>query len=205
MLLNIHPDNPQPNKIAEAVKVLNKGGLIIYPTDTIYAIGASSKSSRALENLARFKKVKLEKANFSFVFKDLSHLSEYTRQFDTSIYKLLKKTLPGPYTYILEANNSIGKIFRNKKRSIGIRIPDNNIVQELVNELGHPMISTSLHLEDEILEYPTDPELIYEEYMNQVNAVINGGYGGNIASTIIDLTSGIPEVIRNGKGQYFSD
>ena len=151
--VKIHPDNPQMLKIEEAAKILEKGGLVVFPTDTIYAIGASSKSSKGLDALAKFKGLKLEKSKFSFLFYDLSHLSEYTKNFDTHIYKLLKRNLPGPYTFVMEANSTIRKIFKSKKKEIGIRVPDNNIPRELVKALGHPIAATSLHHEDEIIEY----------------------------------------------------
>lgn len=200
--VKIHPDNPQQHKIDEAVKVLEKGGLVIYPTDTIYAIGASVKSPRALDALAKFANIKLNKANFSFAFYDLSHINEYTKQFDTSTFKMLKRNLPGPYTFIMEANNSVGRIFKNKKKTLGVRVPDNNIIRQLVRTLGHPIAATSLHSEDVILEYPTDAELIYEDYKHIANCVIDGGAGGNIASTVVDLTSDEPELIRAGKGEF---
>ena len=200
--VKIHPDNPQQHKIDEAVKVLEKGGLVIYPTDTIYAIGASVKSPRALDALAKFANIKLNKANFSFAFYDLSHLTEYTKQYDTATFKMLKRNLPGPYTFIMEANHSVGKIFKNKKKTVGIRVPNNNIIRQLVKTLGHPIVATSLHSEDVILEYPTDAELIYEDYKHIANCVIDGGAGGNIASTVVDLTKGEPELIRAGKGEF---
>ncbi len=200
--VKIHPENPQQHKIDEAVNVLEKGGLVIFPTDTIYAIGASVNSPRALDALAKFKNIKLNKANFSFAFYDLSQISQYTKQFDTATFKLLKRNLPGAYTFILEANNNVGKIFKNKKRSVGIRVPANNIIRNLVKTLEHPIAATSLHHEDKILEYPTDAELIYEEYKNRVDCVIDGGAGGNIASTVVDLTSGVPELMREGVGTF---
>lgn len=200
--VKIHPDNPQMVKIEEAAKIMEKGGLVVFPTDTIYAIGASSKSSKGLDALAKFKGVKLEKSKFSFLFFDLSHLSEYTKNFDTHVYKLLKRNLPGPYTFVMEANSTIRKIFKSKKKEIGIRVPDNNIPRELVKALGHPIAATSLHHEDEIIEYPTDAELIYEDYKHIAECVIDGGGGGNIASTVVELTSGDPELIRAGKGSF---
>ena len=200
--VKIHPDNPQMLKIEEAAKILDKGGLVVFPTDTIYAIGASSNSSKGLEALARFKGLKLEKSKFSFLFYDLSHLSEYTKNFDTSTYKLLKRSLPGPYTFVMEASSVIRKIFKSKKKEVGIRVPDNNIPRQLVKALGHPIAATSLHHEDEIIEYRIDAELIYEDYKHIADAVIDGGVCGNIASTVVDLTSGEPELIRAGKGDF---
>ena len=202
--VKIHPDNPQQHKIDEAVKVLEKGGLVIFPTDTIYAIGASVNSPRALDALAKFKNIKLNKANFSFAFYDLSQISQYTKQFDTATFKLLKRNLPGAYTFILEANNNVGKIFKNKKKSIGIRVPNNNIIRLLVKTLGHPIAGSSLHHEDKILEYPTDAELIYEDYKHVASCVIDGGAGKNIASTVVDLTTGEPQLIREGIADFES-
>ena len=202
--VKIYPKNPQQNKLEEAAKILEKGGLIIFPTDSIYAIGASTKSQKALENLARFKNTKLSKANFSLHFSDLSDLNQYTKQFDTATYKILKKALPGAFTFIMEANTAVGRIFKNKTSTIGIRVSDNSIPRELVKILGHPIASTSLHHEDEILEYPTDAEYIYEDYKNKVDCVIDGGPGGNIASTIVDLTQGEPMLIREGLGDFNS-
>lgn len=200
--VKIYPDNPQQSKLEEAAEILRKGGLVIFPTDTIYAIGASIKSQKALESLARFKRVKLKRSKFSLQLYDLSHISEFTKPFDTSTFKLLKRTLPGPFTYIMEANNYVGKVFDNKKNTIGIRVPDNNIPRELVKTLGNPIVSTTLHHEDEIIEYPTDAELIYEDYKNIVGCVIDGGAGGNIASTVVDLTVPEPVVIREGLGDF---
>ena len=200
MLIRLFEKDTNPRDIKEIVACLNKGGVIIYPTDTVYALGCSIESKSAIDKVARIKGVKPEKADFSFVFHNLSQISSYTKQFDTSIFKLLKRNLPGPFTFILEANNSISKLFKNKKRTLGIRIPDNAICQTLIETLGVPMISTSIHDEDDIIEYTTDPELIHEKYMNLVDIVIDGGFGDNLASTIIDLTDSIPKIIREGKG-----
>lgn len=199
-LVKIYPENPNPRAIQKVVEVLRKGGVIIYPTDTVYSFGCDISKPKALEQVARLKDIKLEKANFSIVFYDLSHLSEYTKQVDTPTYKLLKKALPGPYTFILEASNTVPKIFKNKKKTIGIRIPDNNIPRTIVEALGNPIIATSVHDEDSIIDYTTDPELIAEKYDKLVDLVIDGGIGDNAASTVIDLTNGLREVIREGKG-----
>ncbi|MCU0352095.1 MAG: L-threonylcarbamoyladenylate synthase [Flavobacterium sp.] len=180
-------------------EVLRNGGLVIYPTDTVYGLGCDITNSRALEKIAKIKGVKLEKANFSFVCYDLSNLSDYVKQIDTSTFKILKRALPGPYTFILPGNNDLPKEFR-KKKTVGIRVPDNNIAREIVNLLGNPIVSTSIHDEDDVIEYSTDPELIFEKWQNKVDLVIDGGYGDNVASTIIDLTGYEPEVIREGKG-----
>lgn len=197
--IKIYPDNPNEKEIQKVVKILKEGGLVIYPTDTVYGLGCDITNSKALERIAKIKGIKLEKANFSFVCNDLSNISEYVKNLDTSSFKILKKALPGPYTFILEGNNNLPKEFK-KKKTVGIRVPDNSIALELVKQLGNPIISTSIYDEDEVLEYTTDPELIFEKWQNKVDAVIDGGYGDNIASTIIDLTGSEPEVIREGKG-----
>ncbi len=181
------------------IKILKDGGIIIYPTDTVYGMGCDITNSRALERLAKIKGIKLDKANFSFVCSDLSNLSDYVKQIDTSTFKILKRALPGPYTFILPGNNNLPKEFK-KKTTVGIRIPDNNIVLEIVRQLGNPIVTTSIHDEDEIIEYSTDPELIFEKWQNLVDAVIDGGYGDNVPSTIIDLSEGEPVVVREGKG-----
>ncbi len=199
-LIEIHPDNPQERQIDKVAQVLRKGGLVIFPTDSVYAIGADINQPKALERLARIKGTTLDKADLSFVFYDLSHLSDYTRQFDTPTYKRLKRALPGPFTFILESNNTIPKIFKGKKKTIGIRVPDNNIARELSRTLDHPLASTSVHDDDDVLEYTTDPSLIQEKYDHLVDLVIDGGFGDNQASTVIDLTGDEPEVIREGKG-----
>lgn len=197
--IKIYPDNPNPAAIKKVVDVLRKGGLVIYPTDTVYGLGCDITNSRALEKLARIKGIKLAKANWSFICADLSNLSEYVKQIDTFTFKILKRALPGPYTFILPGNNNLPKDFK-KKKTVGIRIPDNSIAQALVEMLGNPIVSTSIRDEDELLEYTTDPELIYEKWQNLVDVVVDGGYGDNMASTVIDLSTGYPEVIREGKG-----
>jgi len=197
--IRIYQENPNPKEIGRVVKVLQRGGLVIYPTDTVYALGCDITNTHALEKIARIKGIKLAKANWSFICPDLSNLSDYVRQIDTSTFKILKRALPGPYTFILPGNNNLPKAFK-KKKTVGIRIPDNSIAQTLVRELGNPIVSTSIYDEDELLEYTTDPELIHEKWKNLVDIVINGGYGGNIASTVIDLSEGEIEVIREGKG-----
>lgn len=198
-LLKIYNDNPNPKAIEKVVKTLKEGGLIIYPTDTVYGLGCDISNNKALTRIARLKGVKLEKANFSFIFYDLSNLSQYVKQIDTRTYKILRKALPGPYTFILNGNNKLPKVFKRKK-TVGIRIPDNNIAREIVNELGNPIVSTSIRDDDDIIEYTTDPELIYEKWKTKVDLVIHAGYGGNIASTIIDLSGDEMDVIREGKG-----
>jgi tRNA threonylcarbamoyl adenosine modification protein (Sua5/YciO/YrdC/YwlC family) len=183
--IKIYNENPNPKEIKRVVDVLRKGGLIIYPTDTVYGLGCDITNSKALEKIARIKGVKLAKANWSFICADLSNLSDYVRQIDTATFKILKRALPGPYTFILPGNNKLPKEFK-KKKTVGIRVPDNAIAQALVQELGNPIISTSIRDEDEVIEYTTDPELIMEKWKNLVDVVIDGGYGDNLASTIID-------------------
>ena len=197
--IKIYEDKPSEAAIKKVVDVLRDGGLVIYPTDTVYGLGCDITNSRALERIAKIKGIKLEKANFSFVCSDLSNLSDYVRQIDTSTFKILKRALPGPYTFILPGNNDLPKEFR-KKKTVGIRVPDNRIAQEIVKMLGNPIVSTSIHDDDEVIEYSTDPELIFEKWQNQVDLVIDGGYGENVASTIIDLTGHEPIIVREGKG-----
>jgi len=200
MLISIHPDNPDKRKIYQVIQILKKGGVIIYPTDTVYSMACDLTNRKAVERMAQIKGIKLEKANFSLICYDLSHISDYTVQFGNNIYKMMKRALPGPYTFILNANNSVPKLFKSKKKTIGIRVPNNNIARTIVQELGNPLISTSVHDDDEILEYITDPELIHEKYANQIDLVIDGGYGQNEASTIVDCTGNEPEIIREGIG-----
>lgn len=197
--LKIYEDKPSEAAIKKVVEVLKNGGLVIYPTDTVYGLGCDITNSRALERLAKLKGIKLEKANFSFVCSGLSNISDYVKQIDTSTFKILKRALPGPYTFILPGNNDLPKDFR-KKKTVGIRVPDNNIAIQIVEMLGNPIVSTSIHDEDEVIEYSTDPELIFEKWQNQVDLIIDGGYGENVASTIIDLTGHEPVVVREGKG-----
>lgn len=198
-LIKIYNENPNEREIDKVVKVLQKGGLIIYPTDTVYGLGCDITNTKAMERVAQLKGLKLDKANFSFICYDLSNLSDYVKQIDTPAYKILKKALPGPYTFILPSSTNLPKAFKNKK-TVGIRIPDNNIIRELVKKLGNPIVSTSIYDEDDLLEYTTDPELIYEKWGNKVDIVIDGGYGSNIPSTVIDLSEGEITVLREGKG-----
>ena len=197
--IKIYKDNPNPTEINKVVDVLKKGGLVIYPTDTVYGLGCDITNTKAVEKIARIKGIKLEKANFSFICNDLSHLSDYVKQIDTPMYKLLKRALPGPYTFILPGSKSLPKVFK-KKKTVGIRVPDNTIARAIVEALGNPIISTSIYDEDDMLEYTTDPELIFEKWQHLVDGVIDGGFGDNYASTIIDLTAQEPVVIREGKG-----
>jgi tRNA threonylcarbamoyl adenosine modification protein (Sua5/YciO/YrdC/YwlC family) len=201
MLIKIYDKNPSEKAIRQAAKVLEDGGLVIFPTDTIYAIGCNVYSPRALERMARIKGVNPKNANFSFLFHDLSHLSEYTRPISNEVYKLMKRTLPGPYTFILEANSNVPKILGVKKKTVGIRIPDNHILLEILRELGKPVMSTSVHDDDEIIEYTTDPELIHERYEDLVDLVIDGGHGDNQPSTVYDCSGEEIIILREGKGE----
>jgi tRNA threonylcarbamoyl adenosine modification protein (Sua5/YciO/YrdC/YwlC family) len=197
--IKIYEKNPNEAAIKKVVDVLKNGGLVIYPTDTVYGLGCDITNTKALERIAKIKGVKLEKANFSFICSDLSHISDYVKQIDTATFKILKRALPGPYTFILPGNNNLPKEFK-KKTTVGIRVPDNEIALEIVRKLGNPIVSTSIHDDDAVLEYSTDPELIFEKWQDLVDVVIDGGYGDNIGSTIIDLSENEPIVIREGKG-----
>jgi tRNA threonylcarbamoyl adenosine modification protein (Sua5/YciO/YrdC/YwlC family) len=197
--IKIYEDKPSEAAIKKVVDVLKSGGLVIYPTDTVYGLGCDITNTKALERIAKIKGIKLEKANFSFVCSDLSNLSDYVKQIDTPTFKILKRALPGPYTFILPGNNDLPSAFR-KKKTVGIRVPDNTIALDIVRMLGNPIVSTSIHDDDEVLEYSTDPELIFEKWQHLVDLVIDGGYGDNVGSTIIDLSGYEPVVIREGKG-----
>lgn len=197
--IRIYEENPNPKAVKRVVEALRDGGLVIYPTDTIYGLGCDITNTGALERIAQIRGVKLDKANFSFICEDLSNLSDYVRQIDTPTFKILKRSLPGPYTFILPGNNNLPTVFK-KKKTVGIRVPDNNICRALVAGLGNPIVSTSIKDDDEVLEYTTDPELILEKWDHLVDIVIDGGYGDNVPSTVIDLTGTEPVVIREGKG-----
>lgn len=201
MLIHIHPDNPQERNIKTVVDRLKNGGVIIYPTDTIYGLGCDIYNTQAIERICRIKNIDPKKAQFSFVCSDLSHISDYTRSIDTPIFRLLKAALPGPYTFILEASKQVPKMLKTKKDTVGIRVPDNKICQMLVKELGHPIMSVSLPMDDEI-EYYTDPELMEDKFGNVVDIVIDSGIGEIEPSTVIDCTSGAPELIRGGAGEW---
>ncbi len=197
--IKIYNENPNPKEIDKVVAVLKKGGLIIYPTDTVYGLGCDITNTKALEKVARIKNLKLSKANFSFICNGLSHLSDYVKQIDTPTYKILKRALPGAYTFVLPGSNKLPKAFK-KRKTVGIRVPDNNIIREIVKQLGNPIVSTSIYDDDDVIEYTTDPELIFEKWQHLVEVVIDGGYGGNQPSTVIDLSAGEIEIIREGKG-----
>jgi len=201
MLLHIHPDNPNSREIAIAVESLKNNGLIIYPTDTVYGLAWDINSPKAFDQIVRIKGKSALKENFSLICSDLSQVSQFTMHINNAVFKLLKRNLPGPFTFILDANNNVPRFYKTKKKTVGIRIPNNNIAIELVNRLGHPIMTTSLHDEDEILEYMTDPELIHEKYEHLVDYVIDGGYGNNEASTVVDCTGDNIEILRQGIGE----
>jgi tRNA threonylcarbamoyl adenosine modification protein (Sua5/YciO/YrdC/YwlC family) len=200
MLIRIYNENPNQKHIRKIADLLEQGGIIIYPTDTVYAMGCDIRATKTIEKIAGFKGLNPQNPDLSLIFHDMSQLSEYTVIHDNNIFKLLKRNLPGPFTFIVPANNQIPRMFKNKKKTVGIRIPDNNIVLELVRELGHPIITTSIHDPDELIEYTTDPELIYEKYNEFVDAVIDGGYGHNEPSTIVDCTGDEIAIVRQGLG-----
>jgi tRNA threonylcarbamoyl adenosine modification protein (Sua5/YciO/YrdC/YwlC family) len=200
MLLTIHPDNPNPRLIKTVAECLSDGGVIIYPTDTVYGLACDIYKSRAFERIAQIKGIRKEKANFTFVFTDLSQLSDFTKPIPNDVFRLMRNSLPGAFTFILNANNNVPKIFQSRKKTVGIRIPENNIAIEIVRALGNPIMTTSIHDDDDIIEYTTDPEQIYEKYQNIVDIVVDGGFGDNEPSTIIDCTGDEPVVVREGKG-----
>jgi tRNA threonylcarbamoyl adenosine modification protein (Sua5/YciO/YrdC/YwlC family) len=200
MLLRIYPENPNTKHIRQVVDILEAGGIVIYPTDTVYAMGCDIKATKSIEKIARFKGMNPENPDLSLIFHDMSQLSEYTIVRDNTTFKLLKRNLPGPFTFILKANNQIPKIFKNKKKTLGIRIPANQVILDIVKELGRPVITTSIHDPDEIIEYTTDPELINEKYRDFADVIIDGGFGRNEASTIVDCISDVPEIVRQGLG-----
>jgi tRNA threonylcarbamoyl adenosine modification protein (Sua5/YciO/YrdC/YwlC family) len=203
-LLSIHPINPEPRKINRAVEILQKGGVIVYPTDTIYGIGCDLMNKRAIERLCQIEDIKPQKMNLSFICNDLSHISEYVKRLDTPAFKVLKKLLPGPFTFIFESNTNVPKILGVNKKTVGIRIPDHRIPLEIVRLLGNPLITSSIKDDDQIKEYTTDPEEIYEDFKHKVALVISGGQGGNVPSTIVDFTDADPVVTRQGLGKFMS-
>lgn len=197
-LVRIYPENPNPKEIDRVVEILRAGGLVIYPTDTVYAIGCDALNVRAVEQICKIKDINPQKVNLSIICYDLSNLSQYVKV-DNFYFKLMKKNLPGPFTFILPTNGNLPKIYKNRK-TVGIRVPDNNIIREIVRVLGNPVLTTSVRDENEMIEYTTDPELIAEKYENIADLVIDGGYGGQEASTVVDCTNSEPEILRDGKG-----
>ena len=201
MLIRIYPENPNPKQIRKVVDLFEQGGIVIYPTDTVYAMGCDIKATKTIERIARFKGLNPLNPDMSIIFHDMSQLSEYTIVRDNNLFRLLKRNLPGPFTFIVQANSQRPKMFKNRKKTVGIRIPCNNIVLEIVRELGRPIITTSIHDQDEVIEYTTDPELIHEKYRDFADAVIDGGCGRNEASTIVDCTGEQFVIIRQGLGK----
>ena len=200
MFIKLYEENPRPDFIGQIVEVLRDGGVIIYPTDTVYGIGCDITNPRAIERVCQIRGLKPKKANLSFICYDLTDISQYTKPFNTTIFRTIKKALPGPFTFIFNASNNVPKLLSTNKKTVGIRVPDNNIIRQIVRELGNPIVTTSIRDEDEVIEYSTDPELIYEKYKNLVDIVIDGGYGDNVASTVVDTTTVSFEIIREGKG-----
>lgn len=198
--IRLYEENPDPRRVRQIVEVLRNGGVIIYPTDTVYGMGCDISNQKAVEKICRIKGINPKKHNFSFVCADLSNISQYTRVITKPVFKLMKKGLPGPFTFILEASSNVPKILHSNKKTVGIRVPNHGVPRAIVEELGQPILSTSIHDEDEIVEYSTDPELIFEKYQNLVDVVIDGGYGSNVPSTILDCTGDEVIVVREGLG-----
>jgi tRNA threonylcarbamoyl adenosine modification protein (Sua5/YciO/YrdC/YwlC family) len=199
--IRLYEQNPDPKRVRQIVEILRNGGVIIYPTDTVYGMGCDITNQRAVERICKIKGINPKKHNFSFVCADLSNIAQYTRVITKPVFKMMKKGLPGPFTFILEASSVVPKILHSNKKTVGIRVPDHTISRAIVEELGQPILSTSIYDEDEVIEYSTDPELIFEKYQNLVDVVIDGGYGQNVASTILDCTGDEVEIIRQGLGQ----
>ena len=204
MLIKLYPNNPNEKQLAEVVACLRNGGIIIYPTDTVYGLGCDIYQAKAIEKLCKIRNINPEKANLSFICADLSHLSDFVKPIDNAVFRVLKHALPGPFTFILNANNKVPKLMHSNKKTVGIRVPDNDIARSIVKLLGNPIVSTSIHDDDEVVEYSTDPELIYEKYKDLVDLVIDGGYGELQASTVVDYTSDEPVIVRQGKGDFES-
>jgi len=200
VLIKIYPNNPNEKQLAEVVSCLRNGGIIIYPTDTVYGLGCDIYQAKAIEKLCKIRNINPDKANLSFICADLSHLSDFVKPIDNAVFRVLKHALPGPFTFILNANNKVPKLLHSNKKTVGIRVPDNDIARSIVKLLGNPIVSTSIHDDDEVVEYSTDPELIYEKYKDLVDMVIDGGYGELQASTVVDYTSDEPVIVRQGKG-----
>lgn len=199
--IKLYEENPDPVRIRQIVKSLRDGAVVIYPTDTVYGMGCDITNQRAVERICKIKGINPRKHNFSIICADLGNISQFTRVISKQVFKMMKKALPGPFTFILPASNQVPKILHSKKKTIGIRVPDHNVPRMLVEELGHPILTTSIHDEDEVVEYSTDPELIFEKYQHLVDVVIDGGYGQNVASTVLDCTGDEIEVLREGLGQ----
>jgi tRNA threonylcarbamoyl adenosine modification protein (Sua5/YciO/YrdC/YwlC family) len=200
MVLTIHPENPEPRKITQLAEILRKGGVAVIPTDSVYAFVCSLEQQRGFEHVCRLKGIRPEKAKFSILCSDLSNISVYTKPFDRAVYKMLNKALPGPYTFILEAGSEVPSLFRSKRKTVGLRVPDHPIVQALIESLGCPLVASSLHDDDEITPYPTDPDEIADKWENRVDVVVDGGPGHNVPTTIIDCTGDEPELVRVGAG-----
>jgi tRNA threonylcarbamoyl adenosine modification protein (Sua5/YciO/YrdC/YwlC family) len=199
--LEIHPENPEGRKMQQVIDIIKNGGIVIYPTDTLYGLGCDITNNKAVERICRIKGIKPQKANFSFICLDLSNISEFTKPFSNSVYKVMKKNLPGPFTFILNASSKVPKLLKNRKKTVGIRVPNSPIVQGLLEELDNPIMSTSIkNIDDDITPYPTDPYEIYQEYQHLVDVVIAGGFGGNEPSTVVDCTGSDIEIIREGLG-----
>jgi tRNA threonylcarbamoyl adenosine modification protein (Sua5/YciO/YrdC/YwlC family) len=200
MLIKIYPENPNPDYVRRVTFVLEQGGIVIYPTDTIYAMGCDIRAAKAIEKIARFKGLNPGNPDMSMIFESMSQLSEYTVIHDNNLFRLLKRNLPGPFTFIVPANNQIPAMFRHRKKTLGIRIPDNSITMAIVRDLGRPLMTTSIHDDDEVIEYITDPELIHEKYDDFADLVVDGGSGSNEPSTVVDCTGPEPVILRQGMG-----
>ena len=201
MIIEVVAKNPDSRVIQKIIKILDNDGLIVIPTDTIYAFAVSINSKKALEKLAKIKNVKLKKANFSLICEELKNVSLYTKPIDRKIFRMMKSSLPGPFTFILKANNSVSKIFQTNKKEVGIRVPNHYFVKTLICEIGHPILCSSVNDEDKIIQYTTDPKTIFERHENEVDAIIDCGYGKNVASTVVDCTKEEPIIIRQGAGR----
>ncbi|HLR49709.1 MAG TPA: L-threonylcarbamoyladenylate synthase [Candidatus Sphingobacterium stercoripullorum] len=201
MIIKLYNEQPNARLVQQVVSVLEKGGIIIYPTDTVYGIGCDITNPKAIEKIYKIRGLDPKKAHLSFICYDLTDISQYTKPFNTKIFRIVKRALPGPYTFIFNATTQVPKLLSSKKKTVGIRVPDNNIIREIVKQLGRPIVTTSIRDDDDIIEYSTDPELIHEKYENTVDLVIDGGYGDNTPSTVVDVSSGDVEVIREGKGE----
>ncbi len=202
MLVKIHPKHPGERKMNQVIETLQKGGVICYPTDTVYGLGCDIFNRKAVEKIARVKNVDVKKAHFSFICYDLSHISDFTKTLDNTVFKLIKNNIPGPFTFILNANNKVPALFQSRKKTVGIRVPDHPIPLEIVRKLGHPIMTTSVLDDDEVIEYTTNPELIHDKFEKQVDIVIAGGPGGNVPSTVVDCTGSEPTILRQGKGNF---